>query len=139
MLKITNNVTIPTHEIEFTQVRAAGPGGQHVNKVSSAIHLRFDIHASSLPQWYKNKLLQYKDYRISKDGIIIIKAQRFRSQIQNKEDALDRLYQLIKKATKVEKIRKATKPSKSAKKKRLESKSKRGKLKYLRSKRSLDD
>lgn len=138
MLKISNAITIPSEEIQFTAIRAQGPGGQNVNKVSTAIQLKFDIQASSLPESYKKKLLNYQDYRISKDGIITIKAQRHRTQTQNKDDALERLVQLIKKATKPQKARKPTKPTKASQQRRLDKKAKHGKLKALRSKRILD-
>jgi ribosome-associated protein len=134
MLSISNQLTIPATEIEIQAIRAQGAGGQNVNKVSSAIHLRFDIKASSLPDVYKQKLLDLQDHRISKDGIIVIKAQRFRSQDKNREDALGRLQQLIKSVTLVRKKRKPTKPSKGSQLRRVDSKTKRGKLKGLRGK-----
>lgn len=134
MLILSNNVTIPDEEIEFSAIRAQGAGGQNVNKVSSAIHLRFDIRASSLPEFYKERLLALSDSRISKDGVIVIKAQQFRTQEKNREDALQRLKELILSATVVQKARRATKPSKSAKAKRMDSKSKRGAIKALRGK-----
>ncbi len=132
MLKISDQVTIPSSEIEISAVRSTGAGGQNVNKVASAIHLRFDINASSLPYFYKHKLLRLKDSRISQDGVIIIKAQQSRSQLQNREDALKRLQKLIKSALIVKKKRIKTKASKSAKRRRLDNKTKRGQLKASR-------
>ena len=134
MLKISDRVTIPSHEIEISAVRSAGAGGQNVNKVASAIHLRFNIEASSLPYFYKHRLLKLKDSRISQDGVIIIKAQQFRSQLQNREDAIERLQKLIKSVLVVKKRRIKTKATKSAKRKRLDNKAKRGQLKALRKK-----
>ncbi len=134
MLIISRNFVIPLREIDFSAIRAQGSGGQNVNKVSSAIHLRFDINASSLSEYHKNKLLSLTDHRISNDGIIIIKAQQFRSQEKNRIDALNRLRDLAKKSVHTQKKRKVTKPSKASKKRRLDSKTKRGKLKVTRSK-----
>ena len=134
MLIISQQVVIPDAEIDIQAIRAQGAGGQNVNKVSSAIHLRFDINASSLPDFYKDKLLKLNDQRISKDGIIVIKAQQFRSQEKNRDEALNRLQSLIKSAAVTRKKRKPTKPTAGSQKRRIESKTRRGRLKGLRGK-----
>ena len=132
MITITPNISIPDDEIDITAIRSQGAGGQNVNKVSSAIHLRFDINASSLPEVYKERLLALRDKRISKEGVLVIKAQKFRTQEKNRDDALERLQEVVKAVTVVPKVRRPTKPTKSSQKKRLDSKAKRSKTKALR-------
>ena len=134
MLSISNYVSIPDSEIELQAIRSQGPGGQNVNKVSTAIHLRFDIASSSLPAFYKEELLKLNDSRISKEGVIVIKAQASRSQTQNREEALGRLQAMVKSVAVTQKRRRPTKPTKGSKLKRVDGKTKRGQLKTLRGK-----
>lgn len=134
VIRISNSVALNEEELEFSAIRSQGAGGQNVNKVSSAIHLRFDIANSSLPDLYKQRLMELKDSRISKEGVLVIKAQRFRSQEKNKADAIARFQEIVQRAMTVKKVRRATKPTKTSQQKRMDSKTRRGKTKAMRGK-----
>lgn len=134
MLQISSRLSIPNNEIEMTPIRSQGAGGQNVNKVASAIHLRFNIPTSSLPLQIKDRLLQTKDHRINKEGEVIIKSQEYRSQEKNKEAALARLRHFILQSTQVQKTRRPTKATRASRQKRMDSKTQRGQTKQLRKK-----
>lgn len=134
MLFISHAVSIPSEQLDLQAIRSQGAGGQNVNKVSSAIHLRFDIRSSTLPEFYKERLLALRDHRITKDGIIIIKSQEHRSQELNRQAALDRLVGLIRQAIVIQKARRPTKPSRSSQNKRMDKKTKHSKTKSMRGK-----
>ena len=138
MINITHSIAIPLEEVEFNAIRSSGPGGQNVNKVSSAAHLRFNILQSSLPEFYQHRLLALSDQRITKDGIIIIKAQKYRSWDKNRADAIQRLTLLLQSVATLPKLRKATRPTVSSQRKRLDRKAQHGQKKAMRSKRIFD-
>lgn len=133
-LIISQRVRLPLSEVDIKAVRSQGPGGQHVNKTATAVQLRFDIRSSSLPDFYKSRLLRRRDHRISRDGVIVIKAQGTRSREKNRESALERLRGLIREAGRTRKKRIPTKPGRGAREKRLEDKTRRGRIKALRRK-----
>ena len=128
------NFIIPESEVELSAVRSAGAGGQNVNKVSSAIHLRFDVAASSLPDWLKARLLGMNDRRLTRDGVLVIKSQQHRSQEMNRQEAWERLHAIVQGAAQVPKLRRATKPTRASKKRRLDGKIRRGRIKQMRGK-----
>jgi len=138
-LNLSNNVSIPLSEIDLTAIRSQGPGGQHTNKAATAVHLRFDVAASTLPPFYKQRLLGVPDQRVSSDGVVVIKAQGSRSQEANREEALARLRSLIQDAVRTRRKRRPTSPGRQARKRRADAKTRRGRVKALRGRVPRDD
>ena len=134
MLRISNTVEIPAHELVFQYVTSQGPGGQHVNKTATAVQLFFDVPGSSLPSYYKECLLRHQDHRMTESGLIVLKVQDTRSQEKNRALALDRLYEIIKAATRVQRKRRATKPTRGSQSRRVHNKKHRGRTKLMRRK-----
>ncbi len=133
-LRLSGRVEIPESELEISAIRSPGPGGQNVNKLATAVHLRFDVRASSLPDFHKQRLLALNDRRITRDGVVVIKSNEYRSLEKNRQAAIQRLLDLIRGATQVQKARKATRPTRGSQKRRMDGKTRRGRIKALRGK-----